>query len=203
MSAKNTAARVRNTAVRVATANMDFNRGGDRRYIRHLKRRLGRGVLATQERGHGIKSVRVRGVGGLRVYKKRTVKAGKVGAHRGVATGEITLGGRAVFVISVHGLHRKTAGKEAQDAYYRWLNTLCRLLDKQCRLWLVLGDLNRDPAAVAALLGGTSVGHGVDGVIAGPGLRVSNTFVDHTAVREGWSDHPAVFATIWLEDGRD
>lgn len=181
------------TALRVGTANLDKDvAAGDLEQLRHLRAVLGTGVLCIQEAGSGIESTRVEAHG----VKSRALPqwvVGDVGVHRGVARRWVTLDGVTVRVFSVHALHIKTSGRVAQDTYYRGL---AAGIARRAEPWVVAGDFNRHHRAVAAQLGGRSVGDGIIGVVVSPGLRVGGLALDHYGLDRHLTDHPAVFATV-------
>lgn len=183
--------------VRLVTANMHKDRGGDRAYRRHLRAlvrrgRTRRGVLFLTEVGHGKNSTRLRGIK-IRVRGKSRMIVGHVGAHRGVARGHLRIDGRTVHLFAVHGLHRRTVGREAADAYYDELAPTIRTLTQHGRAWIVAGDFNLGVTQVARLLGGTAFGTGIDGFVISRELvpLVARTGIDGTGKARGWTDHPS------------
>lgn len=181
--------------MRIVSANLNYNAGGDRKYLAYLRALVVVGVLCLQERGRGLRGTRVVGVRRW-VRRKRWRVLGAIGAHRAAAVGVVRVDGRRVLVISVHGLHVRTVGQAAQERFYAVLAAWCAHLSARGRLWIVCGDFNHHHAAVADLLGGTGVGHGVDGIVVSPGLTVRLVDVDRSGMQEGWSDHPAIVAEV-------
>lgn len=99
-----------------------------------------------------------------------------------------------------HALHRRTSGAAAQALFYAILAARLRALTAIGVLWIVGLDGNRALVRVARLLGGRAHGEkggrGIVGFIVSPGVVVVSEHVDNTALREGWSDHPAYVITV-------
>lgn len=183
--------------IRLVAANLNKDRPGDKPFRAHLRAlvrrgRTRRGILFLTEVGRGKNSTRLRGIR-MRVRGKNRMIVGHVGAHRGVARGHIRVDGRTVHLFAVHGLHRRTVGREAADAYYDELAPTIHTLTQHGRAWIVAGDFNLGVAQVARLLGGTSFGTGVDGFVLSRELvpLVARTGIDGTGKSRGWTDHPS------------
>ena len=183
--------------MRFVSANLDYTRPGTRPYIAYLVNTYRPGILCMQERTRGLRGTRVRGMG-RRVARKRFRALGAIGAHRGVAVGRVKIGGRSVRVLSVHGLHVRTVGRARQDAFYWLLTAWVRRMSSRGHLWVVAGDFNRKHTDLAALLGGQSIGQGVDGIVVSPGLDIDAIRIDRTGIERGWTDHPAIVANVRL-----
>ena len=170
---------------------MDKERGGDVDYRNHLRDLAGdRSVLIRQEVGHGLNSTRINGHG-VRLVRRPRITVGRVGVHRGVARAYAIIGRRWVRVFAVHGLHLRTSGRVAQDAYYATLAKRIHGLNRRGKPWIVGGDFNRNISDVASELGGTAHGEGIDGFVVSAGINVRSEGSDNTARRRGWSDHAA------------
>lgn len=195
-------------AVAVTVANMEKRRRGEKRrhyrarqraYLRHLESELGHGLLLLQERGNGVGSVRIRRVGGFRLSRRLpTWTVGRRGAHRGVARARSRVAGRTVRWFNFHALHRGTVGRVVQDRYYFTLARRLRVLNSRGILWAASCDANRSLPSVARLFGGTPHGVGIVGLVLSPGLAIvpGSLRVDATGMGNGWTDHPAVSATV-------
>lgn len=182
-------------SIRVITANMDFNNGGDLAYIRHLRSTYSPAILCMQERTRGKYGTRIRGLG-IEVKGSRRRNMGRNGSHRAVVARWVRITGQPTRVLTAHGLHRGTVGFLAQEVFLRILAAWIRRLTRRGVPWILAGDFNRHHLIVARLMGGKGVGSGVDGVIVSPLLDVELETVDETALKRGWSDHPAVVARV-------
>lgn len=183
--------------MRVQSANCDKEKRGDARYIKYLLARLIRGVLFLSEVGHGKTSVRLRGLG-RRIEEQRSVEIGKTGVHRWVRVGYTTIRkGRKkvrVAVISVHGLHRRSVGDKAADAWLRLLAAEIREIEAETDgHWIAAGDFNIGIKKAGRILGGTGFGHGVDGFVISDKMRFKGRVkVDKWGIRHKYTDHPAI-----------
>lgn len=184
--------------LRITSANLDFNRPGDRPYLAHLRDLTGRGLLCLQEVGHGVRSTRIRRVN----LPKRAIDrlprwiVGNRGTHNGIARARVVINGQKVVVYSIHGLHVRTMGRGAQDAFYARLQTRIHRRHQRGLRTIVCGDFNRNHRAVARMLGLNAHGIGPDGILTSPGLTVTDDGHDHTGIRRGWTDHPAYWADV-------
>ena len=185
-------------SLRIVTANADFNRGGTRLYIAYLRALTGRGLLCLQGFGHGVRSTRIRRVN----LPKRAIDrlprwiVGKVGAHRGIARARVTINGQKVVVYSIHGLHVRTMGRGAQDAFYAKVQRRIHARHQAGKRTIVAGDFNIYWRTLAKRLGMTGIGHGVDGILISAGLEFTDDGIDTHGIKRGWTDHPALWADI-------
>lgn len=183
------------SSIRIGTANLDKELPGDAVQLRHLRSILATGLLCLQEVGHGPDSTRIE-AHGVTARNLPQWMVGDVGAHNGVCRRWVKLDGGWVRVFSVHALHVKTSGRVAQDAYF---DTLAAGIRRRREPWVVAGDFNRHHAVVARQLGASSwQGDGIIGILASPGLRVTDPYLDSWAMNHWprYTDHPALFATI-------
>lgn len=174
-----------------------------KRYMPTLRRMTRPGVIARQEVGSGRRSVRVTPVGKRVKYgRQRFRMIGKIGVHRWVAIRPVRIRGKRVLVISAHGLHRKSVGRKAQNAYFRALYRWLRRLTKRGVLWILAGDFNRAVWRVARRTGAAGyVAAGIDGIVVSPGLKVRRRRVSRVGMRAGWTDHPSVTGVVTLAGG--
>lgn len=182
----------------VAIVNLWKERPGDPQLIaharaeaEHLARTHGATgvVLALTEKGRGSKSVRVRTIG-LKAGPQRWRKVTPFGAHNHIAIRD--LHHPRIRFATAHGLHKGSVGMARQLAYYALLTVRVRRWGSRRIPWAVAGDFNRPHQWVARLLGGTSVGKGIDGLVAGPGLEARLLHVAHHPA----TDHPILYALI-------
>ena len=182
-------------SIRIVSANLDYTRDGDRRYLTYLRSTYSPAVACLQEVERGLKGTRVRGWG-VKVGSPRRVVFGRRGAHRAIAWRWAWIDGVRVRVISVHGLHARTVGRAVQTAHLMMLVAWLRVMRAP---WIIAGDFNRPPAAVAKMLrAGDHVAHKVDGVIVSKGLVIHGVATDPWGVRAGVTDHQALIATVSL-----
>lgn len=181
--------------MRLVTANMDKERGGDRAYRGFLVGLVGRGLLLMQEVGRGTGSVRIRRVGIHRIRRLPLWVVGRVGVHRAIARAWVRVDGRWVRVFNVHGLHRRTVGRRVHTAHLDRLAARTRRLTRRRVRWIVGGDFNEDIRAAATRLGGEPHGVGVIGFVTSPGLRVLDEGASRWGQNKGYTDHPA----YWID----
>ena len=198
----------------VCTANLDKNRGGDSRQLRHLRDRLtvlGRRfaaptALALQEYGHGAPSVVVElsrtGTGSASrpaAGTLYTVDARVV--HNGIRVVRVKVEGGSIAVASLHGPHWRTAGPLAGRRYWREALTILRKLDGAGPL-VVCFDANRRGEWLAKKLGGRFVGDGIVGMSLSPELVPAFEAVDAFGLEHHLTDHPAIICGIaWAPRG--
>ena len=182
--------------IRIVSANLDYTRDGDRRYLTYLRTTYAPAVACLQEVERGLKGTRVRGWG-VKVGSPRRVVFGRKGAHRAIAWRWAWIDGVRVRVVSVHGLHAGTVGRAIQTAH---LMMIVAWLLAMREPWIIAGDFNRRPAAVARKLkAGGFVAHRVDGVIVSRGLEILwGHVVDDWGVRNKVTDHEALVVTVAL-----
>lgn len=187
-------------SIRIVSANLDYTRDGDRKYLRYLRSTYAPAVACLQEVERGLKGTRVRGWG-VKVGSPRRVVLGRKGAHRAVAWRWVWIDGVRVRVVSVHGLHARTVGRAVQTAHLRMLVAWLRVMRVP---WVIAGDFNRRPAAVARQFkSGGFVAHKVDGVIVSRGLEIlRGHVVDDWGVRNKVTDHEALVVTVSLAGAR-
>lgn len=199
----------RRRKLHVVVVNLDKDKGRDRRYIwlvlRAMLRLRGRGVVCLVETKQGGQNVRMRGVGVI-VRGRRWVKVGDVGVHNDVEVARVRLGrGLEVPLVVGHGPQRKSvatgqdpSGQEAQDRYYETLTT--KVLDPLGGLSIFVGDLNNQPAAVAAITDGTPFGAPGDvmgGVVRG--LRVVDQWATRIGKDRDFTGHLEAWATLTID----
>ena len=190
------------------TANANKDRPGTVRYVRRLRkitRRMAKrrsrkgarvaGVLGLQEIGRGPKSTKLRGVR-VNLRNKERWSLGSVGVHRAAAVGWVKLDGEDICVIDVHGLHVRSTSRSAQSAYFMALHRRIQALEALGHSWVVMGDFNLNHKAVARILGGTSVGEKIDGIVVSSDLKVRKLRTVRFGMRKRWTDHPAVIAIV-------
>lgn len=186
-------------SIRIVTANLDYTRDGDRRYLRYLRSTYSPAVACLQEVERGIKGTRVRGWG-VKTGAPRRVVLGRRGAHRAIAWRWVWIDGVRVRVVSVHALHARTVGRAVQTAHLMMLVAWLRAMREP---WILAGDFNRRPVAVAKMLRASGfVAHKVDGVLVSKGLRVQDGWPDDWGVRNGVTDHKALVAVVSLAGAR-
>lgn len=187
-------------SIRIVTANLDYTRDGDRKYLNYLRNTYAPAVACMQEVERGLKGTRVRGWG-VKVGTPRRVIFGRKGAHRAVAWRWVWIDGVRVRVISVHGLHARTVGRAVQTAHLMMIVAWALAMRKP---WIIAGDFNRRPAAVAKMLRAADfVTHQVDGVIVSRGLDIlRGHVVDDWGVRNKVTDHSALVVTVSLSGAR-
>lgn len=183
--------------VRIVTANIDYTRDGDRKYLNHLKRSYRPAVACLQEVERGLKGTRVRGWG-VKVHNKRRWTLGKKGAHRAAAVAGVDLPGskKRLRVISGHAPHPGTVGSVVHASWLTLLAAKTRAFDLRGIPWVMGIDSNTRHKAAARMLGGVVYGHGVDAVIASKRLKVTPVAIDTFGKRNGYTDHVAVVADI-------
>lgn len=184
-------------AVRIISANLDYTRDGDRKYINHLKRSYRPAVACLQEVERGLKGTRVRGWG-VKVYNKRRWVLGKNGAHRATAVAGVDLPGskKRLRVISGHAPHPGTVGAVVHALWLTLLAAKTRALDLRGIPWVMGVDSNTRHKAAARMLNGAAYGQGVDAVIASKRLKVTPVAVDNFGKRNGYTNHVAIVADI-------
>lgn len=189
--------------IRIVTANLDYTRDGDRRYLTYLRSTYDPAVACLQEVERGIKGTRVRGWG-VEVHNKRRRTIGKRGAHRAVAVGGVDLAGskKRLRVESGHAPHKGTVGVLVHSLWLTGLAAWTRTLNARRVPWVLGIDSNHRHKAVARMLGGVVYGHGTDAIIASKMLELSPVTVDWHGVDQGWTDHPAVVARVSLAGAR-
>lgn len=198
--------RPRPTSFWVTVANMDKDRGRDREYLAHLRAITPMiGLLLLQEVGHGLLSTLIRRIfrrghqsRGRLLRARMTLRMqarwiiGRIGVHRGAAVGKVRLAsGKVVWVISAHGLHIKTSGKAAQEAYYTALRKRLDRITARGQFWVIGADFNTEIEHLAKRLGGVADGEGIVGVIYSHGLAALHGDADDWGKRHGITDHPS------------
>lgn len=184
--------------LRVATMNFDDERGGDPALLGWLLKLIGFGVLFSQERGgKGLESTRVRGVRLTVTHRVRLV-LGRTGRHRAVVVARTIWKGQVITLVSAHGLHQRTVGKARAVAWMVLLGARVRRLRAGGRHVVVGMDANMGVRKVEKILGLKGVGTGSDMILTTPGLEIVDWWADDAPEREGWSNHPALFADLRL-----
>lgn len=137
---------------------------------------------------------------GVRVQRFRLFLGGRSRATlpRWVTRGRVRLSGGVLALFSAH-VPPPRVGWAPQEKYLRRLRRRLARVEARGHSWAVGGDFNADIQRVAQLLGGHvlpgATPRGI-GIIASAGVKTTRFGRDTYGLRQGDTDHPAVWADV-------